>query len=250
MSIPIVLKIRYTSVTSPWSVTPLLNGCFVTNLGGTCRSTILLMHGWMLRAGSVFGRWWSQDWFFAQSNVDGQPNQQHTNKHRSRTHIISSLSARMVAHFLPSGMRFEQEHLKHLFLHEARLLSPTREGPRPTHCGPQGMSALCVQRVDWTSGHCHWMLRRGSPLKEITIDVLATAVLALLSRGMMVDFPQYRGGSVECASPGEANSKRRRCWSEESNEHVRFSQPAPRFWWPPKACARNFEVQRAACSGR
>ena len=39
-----------------------------------------------------------------------------------------------------------------LFLNFFRL---SGTGPRPTHCGPQGNSELCVQRADSTSDHCH-----------------------------------------------------------------------------------------------
>ena len=54
----------------------------------------------------------------------------------------------MQAHFSPSGTRSEQEFLEGIFLHGASFFWPTRDGPRPTHSGPQGKSVLCVQRVE------------------------------------------------------------------------------------------------------
>ena len=63
----------------------------------------------------------------------------------------------MQAHFIPSGTRTKRSFFRQ-----------SEKEPRPTHSGPQGKSALSVQRVDWTSDHCHWQLN------SVTVQFVAT----------------------------------------------------------------------------
>ena len=80
---------------------------------------------------------------------------------RNTKTTISFLSARMQAHFIPSGTRSERTLWVIICFYGASFLSPNREGPRPTDFGPWGKPALCLQGVDWTSDYCQCHAQTG-----------------------------------------------------------------------------------------
>ena len=80
----------------------------------------------------------------------------------------SPFPAKVQGQFISSGMSSEWVYLGRPFSAQSEFsFRQTGKGPRPTHSGPQVKLALCVQRFDWTSDHCHCQRHKNNePKKE------------------------------------------------------------------------------------
>ena len=80
----------------------------------------------------------------------------HTNTYqRAQTQTHHPSPAQIQAHFIPGGTRLAQLCQDSCFLHDLNIIAKQGMDRSPRTLTLRQVRAVCTERADWTSAHCH-----------------------------------------------------------------------------------------------